>query len=318
MVRLARDDVAIRSLAEDLRALLSAWFDIGLLELRQIGWDSPAALLEKLIAYESVHAIRSWDDLKNRLAGDRRCFSFFHPNMPDEPLIFVEVALVNGMAASVDSLLDEAAPELDPGSVDTAIFYSISNAQQGLAGISFGNFLIKRVVEVLGREFPGLKTFATLSPIPGFARWLQQCLDAGADDLLTPTARRQLRAYSDAGGDAATLGDLLGRKGHDAGHDPVQDVLREPLLRLAARYLTTARRDDGRIVDAVAHFHLSNGARVEQVNWLADRSERGIRQSRGMMVNYLYRPDEIEDNTVAYLQDRQIRHSARIRALLRD
>ena len=178
LLKVRQKDKLLTALDADLRGLLAAWFDIGFLELRRIDWSSPAALLEKLVDYEAVHAIRSWRDLKNRLDSDRRCYAFFHPRMPGEPLIFVEVALVKGLAGSVQDLLDEDAPVQDPRDADTAIFYSISNCQAGLAGISFGNFLIKRVVEELSAEFRNLKTFATLSPIPGFRRWLDARLAA--------------------------------------------------------------------------------------------------------------------------------------------
>ena len=174
LIDLGQRDPVLHGLEEDLKRLLANWFDIGFLELKRITWESPAALLEKLMAYEAVHEIRGWTDLKNRLEADRRCFAFFHPRMPDEPLIFVEVALVSGMAGDIHALLDEAAPIGDPHSADTAIFYSISNCQRGLAGISFGDFLIKRVVDALATELPRLKVFATLSPVPGFRAWLEQ------------------------------------------------------------------------------------------------------------------------------------------------
>ena len=185
LLKVRRDDKLLAALEADLRGLLAAWFDIGFLELQRIDWNSPAALLEKLVGYEAVHEIRSWRDLKNRLDSDRRCYAFFHPRMPGEPLIFVEVALVKGLAGSVQRLLDEKAPLLDPHQADTAIFYSISNCQAGLAGISFGNFLIKRVVEELSGEFRNLKTFATLSPIPGFRAWLDEKLAADQPGLLS-------------------------------------------------------------------------------------------------------------------------------------
>src|SRR3712207_3756469 len=183
MLRLADGDKRISALETDLKSLLASWFDVGFLDLRRIDWCSPAALLEKLVGYEAVHRIRTWRDLKNRLDSDRRCYAFFHPRMPGEPLIFVEVALVKGLAGSVQALLDEDAPVLDSRDADTAIFYSISNCQAGLAGISFGNFLIKRVVEELSAEFRNLKTFATLSPIPGFRRWLDARLTADEPGL---------------------------------------------------------------------------------------------------------------------------------------
>ena len=323
MLPMARENPRIKALSDDLRSMLSAWFDIGLLDLRQIDWGSPAALLEKLITYESVHAIKSWDDLKNRLDSDRRCFGFFHPNMPNEPLIFVEVALVNGMSPSVDQLLDETAPQIDPKAADTAIFYSISNAQRGLNGISFGNFLIKRVVELLSHDFPNLKTFATLSPIPGFSRWLSEQLGDEQAVLFSSADRKALREFSDAANDAATLTELLGQANWSVADpaekngDSVTGALKEPLTRLAAQYLGNAKARDGRVRDPVAHFHLSNGARIERLNWLGDRSERGFQQSHGLMINYLYRLNDIESNSAAYGDARKVAQSSGIRGLAR-
>ncbi|WP_245600964.1 malonyl-CoA decarboxylase [Marinobacterium jannaschii] len=303
-----RDHPELKPLEQDLKRLLISWFDIGFLKLEQISWRSPAALLEKLIAYEAVHAIQSWDDLKNRLDSDRRCFAFFHPHMPDEPLIFVEVALVNGLANSIQNLLDECAPLQDLQQADTAIFYSISNAQRGLAGISFGNFLIKRVVALLEREFHHLQRFATLSPIPGLRRWLDKGL-ANPESMLLPAEEKLLR---DAGLNLADL--LLKNRWQE---DPELVALLEPLIcRLTARYLVKEKRHDGKAVDPVANFHLSNGARVEQINWLADRSVKGIRQSAGMMVNYLYQLDEIEQNSQQYTESGGAAHSAEVGRLL--
>ena len=196
MLSLVKIHPEIKILSNDLRSMLSAWFDIGLLELVQIDWGSPASLLEKLIAYESVHAIRSWNDLKNRLGPDRRCFGFFHPNMPHEPLIFVQVALVEGISNNIDDLLDESKSNNNSIKADTAVFYSISNAQRGLDGISFGNFLIKTVVEKLSIETPNLRTFATLSPIPGFAYWLNEQIESRQDDLLKQTEKKNLAKYT--------------------------------------------------------------------------------------------------------------------------
>jgi malonyl-CoA decarboxylase len=316
MLSMARDDAAIKALSDDLRMMLSTWFDIGLLDLRQIDWTSPAVLLEKLIAYESVHAIKSWDDLKNRLDSDRRCFAFFHPNMPNEPLIFVEVALVNGMAPSVDQLLDEGAPEIDPKTADTAIFYSISNAQRGLDGISFGNFLIKRVVELLSHDFPNLKAFATLSPIPGFSRWLEEQMKDEQAVLLTSADRKVLAGLGTGANDAGLLEDVLGRADWSR-EGTLAAALKEPITRLAARYLLIAKGRGGRARDPVANFHLTNGARAERLNWLGDRSERGLSQSHGLMINYLYRLGDIEANSTAYLTERKIAESTPMRTLAR-
>ncbi|MDP6343542.1 MAG: malonyl-CoA decarboxylase [Alphaproteobacteria bacterium] len=315
LLPLAREDQVLAALDGDLRELLRSWFDIGFLDLRRITWDESAALLEKLMAYEAVHEIRSWDDLRNRLDSDRRCFAFFHPRMPDEPLIFVEVALVSGMADNVQVLLDEHAPEGDPRRADSAIFYSISNAQAGLAGISFGDFLIKRVVDELRGELPNLKTFATLSPLPGFRRWLQTLLEADGDRPWGETEERRLVEAAGIDGGAAALRALLARADwyQDQG---AQDALQPVLTSLAARYLLHGRRGQ-RALDPVAHFHLSNGARLERVNWLGDTSPNGLEQSAGLMVNYLYKLGDIEQNHEAYRGRGKISASAQVRRLLK-
>jgi malonyl-CoA decarboxylase len=315
LLELGRNDPLLRGLADDLRRLLANWFDIGFLELRRIGWEAPAALLEKLMAYEAVHEIRSWADLKNRLEADRRCFAFFHPRMPDEPLIFVEVALVAGMASNISALLDETAPVGDPQTADTAIFYSISNCQQGLNGISFGDFLIKRVVDALAADLPRLKVFATLSPVPGFRAWLERQNDAAAGGLLLPPERAAIETVDEATG-AQELPALLDRRDW-RGSPQLASALREPLLRLCARYLTRERTPSGRALDPVAHFHLSNGARVERVNWLGDTSEKGLEQSAGIMVNYLYRLADIEANHEAYHGESRVVASHAVRNLAR-
>jgi len=312
LIDLGQRDPLFAGLEGDLKRLLANWFDIGFLELKRITWESPAALLEKLMAYEAVHEIRGWTDLKNRLEADRRCFAFFHPRMPDEPLIFVEVALVAGMTGDIHALLDEAAPIGDPHLADSAIFYSISNCQRGLAGISFGDFLIKRVVDALAAELPRLKVFATLSPVPGFRPWLERESRAGLGDLLLPAERSAIEALGEATPER-DLPELLDR---DA--DPrIAAVLRDPLLRLCARYLLRERTQSGRALDPVAHFHLSNGARVERLNWLGDTSPKGLQQSAGIMVNYLYRLSEIEANHEAYRGEGQVAASAAIRNLAR-
>jgi malonyl-CoA decarboxylase len=286
------DDHLLAALESDLRGLLAAWFDIGFLELKRIDWASPAALLEKLVGYEAVHEIRSWRDLKNRLDSDRRCYAFFHPRMPTEPLIFVEVALVKGLAGSVQRLLDEKAPVEDTRSADTAIFYSISNCQRGLSGISFGNFLIKQVAEELASEFRTLKTFATLSPIPGFRRWLDPKLAQNEPGLLTDEEGAALRAATGVEG-AGGLVELLGRRSW--WRDQTLARAAEPaLVRLSALYLLL-ESNGKRARDPVAHFHLSNGARLERINMCADASERGARESATVMVNYLYDLTKVED-----------------------
>lgn len=319
LLPLAQRDSSLAQLQDDMRALLATWFDVDFLELRRITWDTASgALLERLIAYEAVHPIESWDDLKNRLDFDRRYFAFFHPRMPNEPLIFIEVALVNGMADNVQALLDSTAPLQDPKEADTAIFYSISNAQRGLDGISFGNFLIKRVVDQLSHEFPNIKTYATLSPIPGFVSWLDKALARGDTGLLLPADRKTL---------AVGLGVDKGAKGWlrellestDWSNDTnITKALRPILSRLCARYLVKEGRENGAAFDPVAHFHLNNGARVERINWMADRSQRGLRQSAGIMVNYRYDLGRIDANHEAYRAGGKRAVSSGVRGLLSD
>jgi malonyl-CoA decarboxylase len=330
-----RETPAIKGLQEDLRRLLANWFDVGFLELRQIDWSASAALLEKLIRYEAVHRIRSWDDLKNRLDSDRRCYAFFHPRMPDEPLIFVEVALVTGIAGDVGELLNQDQPADDPRQADTAIFYSISNAQAGLAGISFGDFLIKRVVGALSAELPNLKTFATLSPIPAFITWANRSPDEAAETTLSDDERVAILSALTLGiASHQTEDDVettLVPPAEDIGGWPLiaaalalpgwQDeealaaALEAPLSRMAADYLYNRKRGSDRCLDPVAHFHLSNGARMERLNWLGDRSGNGLRQSAGMMINYLYKLSEIDENHESYAApDRRIVASSTIKS----
>jgi malonyl-CoA decarboxylase len=280
----------------DLAHLLNSWFNRGFLALERIDWRTPALVLEKLIRYEAVHEIQGWPDLHRRLEADRRCYAFFHPSLPDEPLIFIEVALTRGMSSRVQPLLDLESPVADPAAANCAIFYSITNCQEGLRGVSFGNLLIKQVAEELGREFPKLKTFATLSPVPGFRKW-----------LATVAKER------------SGIGLLLARL--DTGrwfddHAVAEDMQRQ-LVRLCAYYLTQAKK--GREpLDPVARFHLGNGARLERLNWLGDISEMGMRRSVGLMVNYVYRLDDVERNHEAYARERRIVAARRFEVLARD
>ena len=278
----------LRPLDEDFLYLLRAWFNRGFLEIRRIDWRTPAFVLEKIIEYEAVHEILDWEDLRRRLEADRRCFGFFHPSLPDEPLIFVEVALCKGLASSVQELIfGEVEPDVE---ADTAVFYSISNCQRGLIGISFGNFLIKQVVHELVVEMPELHTFATLSPIPGFRKWLAR-------------AAEENRLDGEGG-----LGDPSSR-------DWPPDDLEPCLLRLCARYLLHEKR--GRQpLDPVARFHLRNGARLERLNWMADPSKSGLAQSGGMMVNYVYDEAEVVANHEAFVNEGRIAHSAAVAALV--
>ena len=289
-------DHELAALDRELEARLTAWFDVGFLELQRITWNSPAMLLEKLIRYEAVHEIRSWTDLKNRLDSDRRCYAFFHPRMPLEPLIFVEVALTNRLADNVQSLLDENAPVFDARRADTAIFYSISNTQAGLRGVSFGSFLLKRVIDDLRRDFPRLKSFATLSPMPQLAVWV----------------KHNPEEVAAIGVDLDTL-----RSGEWAKDKLQARRLREPLQQLAARYLLAAKQAASLLgpFDPVARFHLGNGARIERINCLADTSTKGFRQSFGLMVNYVYDPEQIENNVESFANDGRIATTASLRRL---
>jgi malonyl-CoA decarboxylase len=299
-----KHDPVLRPLDRDLLHLFSSWFNRGFLELRRIDWDTSAVVLEKLITYEAVHEIDGWQDLRRRLLPDRRCFAFFHRALPNEPLIFVEVALTAGLADSVQPLL---APPADPAGAppkgaDTAIFYSISNCQEGLRGVSFGNFLIKQVVEELKAELPQLKRFATLSPVPGFRAWLEGELKSDKP----PFTEEDLSAL------AATPEVALSGEWWQA---PARArTLRTPLLRLAATYLLRSAAGGARI-DPVARFHLGNGARLERINWLGNTAARGIRESYGIMVNYLYDPDTIAANHETFIKTGKVVRSTEVDTL---
>ena len=299
----------------DLKELLTAWFDVGFLSLQRITWHSPAALLEKLIAYEAVHEIRDWNDLRDRLDSDRRCYALFHPQMPEEPLAFIEVALTRKMAARIQHLLDDEAPPDDPAQARAAIFYSISNTQSGLRGITFGDYLIKQVVARLHQEMPRIETFATLSPIPGFRRWLNRLEPAALRALTDSDERRALTDLAGVNDPLAALLALVDRLESGA-DDALLPVLRTPLCRLCARYFL-ARRGDGTPLDPVARFHLKNGARLERINWMGDASAKGLRQSAGLMVNYRYSLPDIEANHEAFMRDGRIVLGNGVAGLLR-
>ncbi len=290
------DHPELRPLERDLKHLLSSWFNRGFLMFEQIDWRTSAVVLEKLIQYEAVHEIAGWDALRRRLEADRRCFAFFHPALPDEPLIFVEVALTHGLAGQIQDLLAEPPEDGRAEKPDTAIFYSISNCQDGLAGISFGNFLIKQVADAVQRELPHVKRFATLSPIPGFRKWLDQKLVRDTPDFLTEDEL-----------------DLLQRSGWRE-NDVARQELKPTLMRLCAVYLIEEKRGT-RPLDSVARFHLGNGASVERLNWMADLSDKGLDQSVGMMVNYLYDSDEIVSNHEAYVRDGEVATSSAVARL---
>jgi malonyl-CoA decarboxylase len=295
-----RDAPTLRLLDSDLKHLFASWFNRGFLQLRRIDWQSPGAILEKLIAYEAVHEIHGWDDLRRRLAPDRRCFAFFHPALPDDPLIFVEVALVEGLAEAVQPLLvqdsDEDAARNRAAQADTAIFYSISNCQDGLRGISFGNFLIKQVVEELKNELQHLTRFSTLSPVPGFRRWLTKRLASTSDPAAALLAQIETGA-----------GRLNPPK--------IDDSLKPLIMRFCAAYLTRHASTE-EPTDPVARFHLGNGARLERINWLGNTAPRGIQESFGIMVNYLYDLETIESNHEAFVNDGTVMRSADVDALL--
>ncbi len=295
LLPLAKNNPELTALDQDIHRLLCSWFDVGFLDLQRITWNTPAALLEKLIEYESVHAIQSWRDMKHRLRADRRCYAYFHPRMPHEPLIFVEVALVNGISSAVHDLLNEENPAIDPHKADTAIFYSISNCQKGLAGVSFGNFLIKHVVKDLSNKLTNLKTFSTLSPIPGFVYYLENFSDEWDFTEKEKKLLGEKSAKQDLKDHFIKKITAMMPNQPTVAADPIQPIL----LRLCARYLLTAQKG-AQAFDRVSHFHLSNGARIERINWAADLSAKGIAQSGGIMVNYLYNLATIEKNHENY------------------
>jgi malonyl-CoA decarboxylase len=294
-----KDHKDLAALDRDVVHLLASWFNRGFLVLRRIDWSTPANILEKIIRYEAVHEIRDWDDLRRRIdPADRRCYAFFHPALVDEPLIFVEVALTEQIPGAIAPLL---AVERQPVAVErarTAVFYSISNTQRGLGGISFGSFLIKQVVEELQRELPKLDNFVTLSPVPGFMQWLKQAPDVPVSDE-----------------DRALLGHLDTPDWTE--NAELAQQLRSVLEPLAAYYFLKARTPKGRLIDSVARFHLGNGARLERIDWLGDLSPKGLRESAGIMVNYLYRLDDIEKNHEAYANRDEIAASSAVKKLLK-
>jgi malonyl-CoA decarboxylase len=308
-----KKDIYLERLEKDLRFLLRSLFDIGLLDLSEISWNSPAALLEKLIRYEAVHEISSWGDLRNRLRSDRRCFAFFHNKMPDEPLIFIEVALVKGMADNIQMLLKMDLPAEDSEEADTAIFYSINNTQKGLSGISFGNFLIKWVVAELSSILKNLRVFATLSPVPGFRKWLDPLLETGDTHLFSPSDIQAINQLRSGNAGHALLG-ILNSEWHT--DEKLCDVLKQPLMSLAAHYLVYEKRGQ-KAFDPVANFHLSNGACLERINWLGDTSSKGMKESAGIMVNYLYKGTHIDDYHEAYTADGKINISKQIKECLK-
>ena len=296
-----RDDLA--AVDEDFVHLFSSWFNRGFLVLRRIDWSTPAIVLDKIIRYEAVHEISDWDDLRRRIdPSDRRCYAFFHPALVDDPLIFVEVALTRDIPAAIAPILSPEREVMEPDKMRTAVFYSISNCQRGLAGVSFGNFLIKQVVEEICREMPKLATFVTLSPVTNFAAWLKR-----------ERAQDNSTALNEA--DKALFAALDEPDWWRAEETAAR--LQDPLMRAAAWYFLRARNGRGLPADAVARFHLGNGARLERINWLADTSERAMAQGHGLMVNYQYDLDDIEKNHEAYAESRTVVASSAVQKWLR-
>ena len=299
LLKVLKSNRDLGALDRDIVHLLSSWFNRGFLVLRRIDWSSPANILEKIIRYEAVHEIRDWDDLRRRIdPADRRCYAFFHPTLVDEPLIFVEVALTEAIPGAIAPLLAEDRPPVAIDRARTAVFYSISNTQRGLGGISFGSFLIKQVVEELQREMPRLENFVTLSPVPGLMQWLKE-----ADDVPVSEEGRTL------------LGQIDTPDWYKNAETATQ--VRTVLEPLAAYYFLKARTSKGRLIDSVARFHLGNGARLERIDWLGDLSPKGMRESAGIMVNYLYRLEDIEKNHEAYVNQDEIAASSAVKRLLK-
>ena len=295
LLEISKGDAALQGLDTDFRHLFGSWFNRGFLEIRRIDWSTPADVLEKIIAYEAVHEINGWDDLRQRVGDpDRRLFGFFHPAMPTEPLIFVEVALTSEIPDAISRILSVDRERVEPELADTAVFYSISNCQKGLRGISFGNFLIKQVVAELQKDLPGLKTFVTLSPVPAQRNWVARALQEN-DALLS-------------GRDRKALSNL------DQNELPPPEVA----ARIAARYLTRAKRPTGTAFDPVAHFHLGNGAILHAVHPEADLGERGVKGAWGTMVNYLYDENEIQARHQAYATEQKIAASPAVLTLSSD
>ena len=291
LLRCLKSTPSLKSVDSDLKHQFVSWFNRGFLELRVIDWNSPAAVLERIIQYESVHAIQGWNDLRSRLRENRMCFAFFHPAMPDDPLVFVEVAITAGIPAAIGPLIEKSAEPEDERDLDTVVFYSISNCHPGLAGVSFGNFLIKQVVEEVGKRYPNAKRYVTLSPVPGFCKWLTA---EGANQNLDV---HELRS-------AAKTSDL-----------DEKDIMAGRALKLCAHYLIRERANE-LALDPVARFHLGNGASLHAIHWAADLSDKGLQQSAGIMVNYLYDLSSIEENHDAYFDQSKVAISRPVARLL--
>ncbi|XP_054787270.1 uncharacterized protein LOC129301397 isoform X4 [Prosopis cineraria] len=330
---------SLRALDSYLKEKLSTWLSPATLELHQITWDDPASLLEKIVAYEAVHPISNLLDLKRRLGVGRRCFGYLHPAIPGEPLIFIEVALLKNVAQTIQEVLWDS-PPIPENEATCALFYSISSTQPGLSGINLGKFLIKRVITLVKREMPHISTFATLSPIPGFMQWLlsklasqsilaesdsSQSLAEGSsstfwENILKPEEERALMSISkdiaNGKNGMEVMFNLLTSTDHKwTKSTEMLSVLQPLLMRLCARYLLQEKKR-GRALDSVANFHLQNGAMIERINWMADRSEKGLSQSGSIMVNYVYRLEHIDEFAHSYLSTGDIHASSDLRCIV--
>jgi len=299
VLREADRNSRLKPISADLAHLFTAWFNRGFLTLRRIDWRTSAVILEKLIQYEAVHQIHGWHDLRRRLEADRRCYAFFHPALPDEPIIFIEVALTRGLSDQVQVLLDPDSPVLDTAAAEWAMFYSITNCQEGLRGVPFGSFLIKQVVEDVSKEFPRIKKFATVSPVPGFRKWLLEKAPA-------------LQASPKWAPFAAAIAKLDSPQWMEEGG--LRAELQRQLAPLAAYYLLNAKQNREPL-DPVARFHLKNGARLERINWLGDTSASGLQRSVGLTANYVYKLQDVERNHELYVREHKVRASHEIEAL---
>lgn len=298
LLHFLRSHPELKPMDDDLRELLTSWFNPGFLILKKIDWDTEASILEKIIRYEAVHDIENWNDLKKRLAPDRRCFAYFHPSLEDEPLIFVEVALTRGISSSIQSIIREE--NHDIGEEDTAIFYSINNCQKGLQKIPLGNFLIKMVVNGLASELPAIKTYSTLSPVPGFAKWLKEEINNPKSTQIPPREREVFKMLDDP---------QWQNNGEKC------EALKKPLIRACACYLLKIKKYN-KPLDPVARFHFGNGAQLYRINWMGNSSAHGIQESFGLMVNYLYDLKQIEPNHEAYVQKGELAVSKPVRGLV--
>jgi malonyl-CoA decarboxylase len=302
LLKVLKEHPELRPLDADLRHLLIAWFNRGFLVLDRIDWSSSANVLEKIIEYEAVHEINGWEDLRGRLDEDRRCFAFFHPAMPDDPVMFVEVALTNSNTSAIQPLIASDRETEDPRRASIATFYSISNCHRGLQGISFGNFLIKQVTEELRNDPGNIKHFETLSPVSDFRHWLAS---AAISDETPDSLVEDLHS-----------GNSYLQSGAEPAEPDSSEQVRDVFLRLCAHYLLN-EKSDGKPLDSVARFHLGNGASLERINWAADNSPTGMERSVGIMVNYVYRLNEIEKNHEAYFAEGEIAASSAIQKLAR-